>query len=117
MQLLDRLPQLLEAHGNVLYPVVGVVVLLAVGAAFFLRLSEPTWSPDELWQVKKDAVRILEDNHLGLTCEEAAAKLAVPPRHLKVVLEQLIQDRFVVAEAEKGETVFKLKRFQGGSYS
>ena len=117
MPLLDRLSPWLDAHGKLVLPLVAGGVGLAVVVAFVRRLREPSWTPDQLWKLKKDALRLFEEETRGLSCAAAAARLSVPSSHLKVLLEELIQDRFVVAEREGGDTVYKLKRFQGGSAS
>jgi hypothetical protein len=96
---------------------VAAVVGIAVLVAFVRRLREPSWTPEQLWKLKKDTIRLLEEEHRGLGCAVAAGRLSVPTGHMKVVLEELIQDRFVVSDRDGGETVFKLKRFQGDSRS
>lgn len=117
MPLLDQLGQLgaaLDRHGNVVYPVVAVLVVLMVVVALVRRLAEPNLSPEELWQVKKTALRLFEDEQQGFTCAAAAVRLSLSPRQLKMVLAELVQDRFLIAVSEGDQVVFKLKRLQGG---
>lgn len=113
LQLIDEFPRFIEVHGRTVLPVLAGAVVLVVVGAFVQRFLAPSWTPDELWKLKKQTIRALEDNFRGLTCAEAAVKVEVPSCHLKVVLEQLIEERFVVTEAEGGNTVYKLKRLQG----
>ena len=112
MTLVERLFSWIEGHGRILLPIVVGAVALSVGVAFVRRLLEPNWTPEQLWKLKKRTIQMLEVEYQGITCAAGAKKLEVPAGHLKVVLEELIQDRFAVVHRERGENVYILKRYQ-----
>ncbi|HUB08705.1 MAG TPA: hypothetical protein VMB50_16985, partial [Myxococcales bacterium] len=60
-------------------------------------------------KVKEDVVRLMRGEYHGLDCAGIAAKLGVPVRDLRPLLEDLIEDRFLLTEGEGDARVFRLR--------
>ncbi len=88
----------------------GFLFILVLVAWGFARAGQESRLPvAQRRKVKEEVVRLMRGEYRGLTCSGIATKVGVTARDLRPLLEDLIEDRFLLTEGEGDERVFRLR--------
>ncbi len=105
----DQLARLAEGHGTVLYLVALAVVGLAILWAVTRVLGDAReLGPAERRKVKDEIVRLMRGEYRGLTREKLAARIGLSPKDLRPLLDDLVEDRFLVTEGDD-DPVYRMR--------
>ena len=106
----EQLTRLAEGHSTLLYlaalAFVGVAILWAatrvIGDAREL-------GPAERRKVKEEIVRLMRGEYRGLTRAGLSGRIGLSVRDLRPLLDELVEDRFLVTEGEAGDPVYRMR--------
>lgn len=105
----EPLLRLLEHPGNGVY-LVAALLLLALLVWGFARTGGGSRFPvEQRRKVKEEVVRMMRGQYQGLNCDGICQKLGVSPRDLRPLLQDLVEDRFLIPEGDPRDPVYRLR--------
>jgi hypothetical protein len=105
----EQLNHLLEHSSTQVYVAAGVLVVALLLWGVSHTSGDSRLPVEQRRKVKEEVVRMMRGEYQGLNCDGIAAKLGIVPRDLRPLLHDLVEDRFLLAEGEPGDPVYRLR--------
>ncbi|RMG20264.1 MAG: winged helix-turn-helix domain-containing protein [Deltaproteobacteria bacterium] len=99
----------LEEYGHIVFPVLGILVLVLLGAAVVAAWRNPEMDGVEKARLKGEIIRQMRQNIGWITAAELAERLDLDAHTVAVLLEEMREDGVVVTGMMENLLHYRLK--------
>ncbi len=108
-----RYIELLENNTQIIYPALALLAMVAIVLGILQSLRSDEMPIELRTEVKREIIRELRKHLLGLSVEALSKAVLLPPKKVKIVLEEMKTENIIELRSDKKKPTWRMKISNG----